>query len=534
MKSLKSRNVLAFASCLTVITVGQLTCSEQSQSARSFQPSVNRVTGYSSDLAEFEDIESFYKKVFGSSNEGYMRNWNDLQNYTSARVIEARVPYIDSWYPEKQGGTNVVREGESEGALTKYDRAFYGGTPSAAKWEAENNSRQTPDWYGHCNGTSVAGARFQNPQRSVYRPKGCLPGSSGCVELTPFDIRALLSEINMSAKAKFISGNRCRVKEEDLLLRPQIRPDPTRMDACDDVNPGSFHLGLVNFLGRQRQPIIFDAHRDEQVWNYPIFAYTSTSSSILQKSEAIDTYNCDTDRVENCEVDEKISEWIFNSRAVAWVYVETQISYRAARSDFQGAGTTPDPSRRTYRYLLELDADQNVLGGEWLGESRINHPDFLWMAFEPATPNGSASRSNPFVSNDEVIKIWAESVGFDPNNPFRDKPANPFDIRFFPENDLKWGHVDGYYQVVLDGRTNGAAFTDKPIHLRILAAEILYENTTVEIVVNGRVLGKQEIKDGFTDITFNSLTGINKLELRWQSQNVAAKELDWEFSYFGM
>jgi hypothetical protein len=32
-----------------------------------------------------------------------------------------------------------------------------------------------------------------------------------------------------------------------------------------------------------------------------------------------------------------------------------------------------------YDYVLELDAAGKIIGGEWIGASRQNHPDFLWL-----------------------------------------------------------------------------------------------------------------------------------------------------------
>jgi hypothetical protein len=34
---------------------------------------------------------------------------------------------------------------------------------------------------------------------------------------------------------------------------------------------------------------------------------------------------------------------------------------------------------------LELDANNNIIGGEWIGKSNTNHPDFLW--FPVTTPS---------------------------------------------------------------------------------------------------------------------------------------------------
>ena len=35
-----------------------------------------------------------------------------------------------------------------------------------------------------------------------------------------------------------------------------------------------------------------------------------------------------------------------------------------------------------YEYIVELDADGKVIGGEWIQGSRTDHPDFLWAAIE--------------------------------------------------------------------------------------------------------------------------------------------------------
>ncbi|NRA64668.1 MAG: hypothetical protein HRU19_09310 [Pseudobacteriovorax sp.] len=524
-----------FYGFVAFVVITHMSCFRFDSRAKLSKPQLDRLSGYSSDRIELDDIASFYKKVFGSSSDGYWEDWARLKTITSGEVIPERIPYVDSWYPEKTGGTNIVREGQSQGALDKYDDAFHGGTSTAAKWEADNNSRQEPDWYGHCNGTSVAASRYQNPVNSVFRPSGCSPGP-GCVEFTPYDIRALLAEISMNAKAKFISGNRCRKTKEEFEAEEglsDLRQFPQTMDACDDINPGSFHIGLVNFLGRQKQPLIFDRNRDEEVWNYPIYRFSTSYVEGLSESEAVQIFNCESDRL-TCDRKTKIQSWIFNDSAVSYVYVTTTISFRRAVEDFTGAGSRPEPIPRTYYYILEQGAEGNILGGEWVGVSDKDHPDFLWMAFEPAEPNGTSSRGNPFVSNDEVIKLWAESVGFDPENPFRDKPSNPYDVRFYPRRDLEWGLVEGYYQLVLDGRTSGSVFTDKPTHLRILTADVIGEGAEVTIRLNGQNLETKKVTSGKVDIVFDAPSGINTLKLDWNSPNVANKELAWEFDYFGM
>jgi hypothetical protein len=63
-----------------------------------------------------------------------------------------------------------------------------------------------------------------------------------------------------------------------------------------------------------------------------------------------------------------------------------------------GAGYTPLTApyylrqflkTKTYQYILEQDENGNVIGGEWVGNSKTDHPDFAW--FPIARPGDSSS-----------------------------------------------------------------------------------------------------------------------------------------------
>ncbi len=471
---------------------------------------------YASDQVEFDDVRDFYARTFG--RDEYSTAWAESERYRSGSATSERLPYLDSWYPEASGGTDV------NSALKVYDRAFYNSEPKAAKWEAEQHGNTTVSWYGHCNGTSAASIRYQNPQRSVYRPAECTPGTNGCVEFTPADVRALLSEVNMNAMAKFISGERCRLTRAQIDSRPLVRSNPLTMDACEDVNPGSFHTALVNFIGRMKQPLIFDYNQDEEVWNYPIHAYSFETGGPLNEAQAI------------TELGLAVDKWVFNPKAVSWQRVTMTVYYRTSTFDFNGAGTIPPTlDAKVYTYILELDDRGQILGGEWVGASRSDHPDFIWMPFQPDTPTGDKGGGNPFLSNQEVTKIWAESVGFNPNDPFHDKPNNTYDVRFFPSNtDLEWGEAAGYYHLILDGRRSGSAFLGKKTHLRIEVSDPLKTEASVDILVNGQAISTAAPKNGRLDVLFDPQAGINIINLRWNSAKVDGAELNRDFRFYAM
>ena len=49
---------------------------------------------------------------------------------------------------------------------------------------------------------------------------------------------------------------------------------------------------------------------------------------------------------------------------------------------------------RTLHYLLETDDFGEIMGGEWLKDSKKKHPDFLWVPSSPESANPEISFSN--------------------------------------------------------------------------------------------------------------------------------------------
>ncbi len=83
--------------------------------------------------------------------------------------------------------------------------------------------------------------------------------------------------------------------------------------------------------------------------------------------------------------------YVFNANAKSFVYVETEVSYITESSASTDGNLAASINSYTgtdrYRYILELDADGKIIGGEWVGDSKKAHPDFLWL------PTGVAGSS---------------------------------------------------------------------------------------------------------------------------------------------
>ena len=73
----------------------------------------------------------------------------------------------------------------------------------------------------------------------------------------------------------------------------------------------------------------------------------------------------------------------FNAKAAKLFYVKSEVDYigeSAANVDGNLSGSIDTYTHTDhYEYILEVDADGKVIGGEWLGASKKAHPDFLWL-----------------------------------------------------------------------------------------------------------------------------------------------------------
>lgn len=120
----------------------------------------------------------------------------------------------------------------------------------------------------------------------------------------------------------------------------------------------------------------------------------------------------------------------YNEDAEGFVEVRMSVDY-VTESHALAEPTGPNIDRyiRTdrYHYILELDGTGNIIGGEWVGSSRSNHPDFLWL---PTRARGG----NPYIDLDTVRELVAKSRGEVPGEAITSFTAEdtPVDI---PDND---------------------------------------------------------------------------------------------------
>lgn len=203
-----------------------------------------------------------------------------------------------------------------------------------------------PTWTGLCHGWASATLNFDEPAAVTMR------GATGVdIPFASGDVKALLSYAQGVVFLPVVKalGQRC---DADLTNMPHMR----NTAACRDTNAGSFHLILANSVGRAGQSVIADLTRDAQVWNFPIYGYSTRE--LLKRPPSLGA----------------------SPQAVTEVVVETDVDFIA---ELERPNWLPlvdsrnyTANRVTYQYAVELDALGRVVGGSWISEDR---PDFLWV-----------------------------------------------------------------------------------------------------------------------------------------------------------
>lgn len=230
-----------------------------------------------------------------------------------------------------------------------------------ARRRGETSGRCIPTWYGICHAWAAAAVLEPEPQTAV---------TVNGVTFGVNDIKALASLAYDQPEHRRVS---LRCNKSD--TRGQIAYDrygrPSDQDAaCRDTNAGTFHLLVTNLVGLQRIALLEDRAFDEQVWTYPISSYQVVTQREVDAGEA------------NALVGANGGSYRFNSDAKYFVQVQMRVKYvdmvaANASTDRPLAGQVTGVD--TLEYLLELDAAREIIGGEWLGESKRTHPDFLWL-----------------------------------------------------------------------------------------------------------------------------------------------------------
>ncbi len=143
-------------------------------------------------------------------------------------------------------------------------------------------------WWGLCHAWAPAAIMEPEPLNSV---------EYNGVTFDVSDIKALLT-MEYDRVSSYFIGSRCnRILDEEQADRiglPVIERDETGRvinEECRNVNAGTFHIIVTNFIGKMERSIIMDKDFEYEVWNQPITGYRILSQDELSLAEVQERLN---------------------------------------------------------------------------------------------------------------------------------------------------------------------------------------------------------------------------------------------------
>jgi len=239
-------------------------------------------------------------------------------------------------------------------------------------------------WEGICDGWAQAASNYPEPRKTVVTNKEGVK-----VPFGSSDVKALLAMHDAhNSKGQYVRvGRRCGVKGKvkgEWLSPDGVVPEVSEKDAnrpeCRDVNAGSFHVVLTNMIGINSQAFVAEVDRYADVWNQPVTSYESQMHEEVALSD-LDIKNGVSKKV---RVTTKMT---YAEELIYWSQRAVDKGYTNFVSKDPVTGTSSQEySHKDYEYVLELDSFGNIIGGEWITESR---PDMIWMkGRDPQFRNG--------------------------------------------------------------------------------------------------------------------------------------------------
>jgi hypothetical protein len=280
-----------------------------------------------------------------------------------------------------------------------------------------------PGWMGICHGWSAAAhmmAKYPMTPITVRAVNGTP------VTLYPNDVKALQSMLwaNASPKARFV-GHRCEATSPARNRHGRILDEK-----CFDVSPRTWHLAVTNQMGLNKRSFVMDATYDHQVWNFPIAEYkfryfnpqtweefnTPTPAMVAKESFRVDKFPEFRDQ---------------NTKKIIGVYMD--VTYTVEIEPTTGRPNDEKPPMKTARFVydLELDENNNIIGGEWYSNV---HPDFIWTFdkdSQAATSQDIFASTVNWSVNSPVPAAWTEAAR---KASRRGAPLESFVTRLAPQS----------------------------------------------------------------------------------------------------
>jgi hypothetical protein len=303
-------------------------------------------------------------------------------NYTWQQSIN-KFPQPADYNKAVSNKVDMARYYATLSAAEKYDRLLCDPNFTLTnKMKQRGNTVQKdangdiPSWMGICHGWAVSAYTDPKPIRPVT-----INNCEG-IPIT-FHLHDVMGLASLYwANANYVSnfvGYRCGYTDFS-----KIPSDPTIgtwLDYnCFAINPRTFHLVFTNQIGLNDKSFVFEPQVDNEIWNHPTsgfeYIYYHPVTKIIGTLEESKISVADAKLVTNVPF-LTFALTKINPIATSIVAVKLTVYYIVENSPTTSDIPTAENEKNTdYLYYLELDAGNNVVGGEW----RFNtpHPNYIY------------------------------------------------------------------------------------------------------------------------------------------------------------
>lgn len=250
----------------------------------------------------------------------------------------------------------------------------------AGKKFLKQNGGNIPSWFGICHGWSPAAYMVPQPKRPVT-----LRSITGLdIQFLPDDVKALSSLFlaNANVYTNFV-GEPCRVAPPKTPIADPATGLWLEAD-CAAVNPGTLVIVYGNQMGIQRKNFVTDySQAEDQIWNQPTNSYSLRWFNVI--TNQFSSYANDVKvPIENIRYSpDKFLNFISrmaSPKTRSFVGVLINITYTVETQPEHALSDTTDATKTgTFEAALELDENDDIVGGEW---KYNDHPNFLWKIDE--------------------------------------------------------------------------------------------------------------------------------------------------------
>lgn len=290
--------------------------------------------------------------------------WLDINN-----------PKPDDW---KVPGLHVLRyrpaatligEGKTDflSPAEKYDLLVGDSGYSLTRAFIYEINKKTEPWEGSCDGWAYAAYNEAPPVKAVTVRN--LAGQ--LITFYPSDVRALLTLLYSDYRVASFGG---KCTSDNPAVDAQGRVIDNN---CRDTSPADFHTVLVNQIGIGKRGFSVDTDYAKEVWNQPIKSFKLRYFNPQSLVSFGHGYRA---RVHKSRFSRDQFARYRDPRGTHIVGVDLEVHYQKEAFPKAVSRLTPSDDKTDvmkYRYDLELDANGNIIGGEWDISAQRNHPDLI-------------------------------------------------------------------------------------------------------------------------------------------------------------